>query len=48
MCSILFIDVDECQTQANTCRYACKNLVGSFMCICPEGYREIGPNQCVG
>jgi hypothetical protein len=33
---------------ANKCRYACKNLVGSFMCICPEGYREVGIDQCVG
>jgi hypothetical protein len=36
------------QLQANKCRYACKNLVGSFMCICPEGYREVGIDQCVG
>lgn len=37
-------DVDECQTRANNCRYACKNLVGSFMCVCPEGFTGTGDN----
>ena len=41
--SVLFSDVDECQTEINNCRYACKNLVGSFMCICPEGYTQVLP-----
>ena len=40
--------MDECSTPANTCRYACKNLVGSFMCVCPEGYVEAGRDQCRG
>ena len=31
------VDVDECTTPANNCRFACKNLIGSFICICPEG-----------
>ena len=44
----IFSDVDECSTPANTCRYACKNLVGSFMCVCPEGYVESGRDQCRG
>ena len=42
------VDVDECSTPVNTCRYACKNLVGTFMCICPEGYKDIGRDQCRG
>lgn len=36
-----FSDVDECSTPANNCKYTCKNLIGSFMCTCPEGYRQI-------
>jgi len=42
-------DVDECLTPANKCRHACKNLVGSFMCICPDGYQQIGTaDECQG
>lgn len=37
-----FPDVDECATPANNCKYQCKNLIGSFMCICPPGYQQIG------
>lgn len=38
------LDVDECQTRVNNCRYACKNLVGTFMCVCPEGFTGTGDN----
>jgi len=38
----LFPDVDECATPANNCRFQCKNLIGTFMCICPPGYQKIG------
>ena len=42
-------DIDECLTAANNCRYACKNLIGSFMCICPQGYVQVGTgDQCRG
>ncbi|KAL8595714.1 hypothetical protein ACOMHN_012134 [Nucella lapillus] len=40
--------VDECSTPANQCRYACKNTVGSFLCVCPEGYVQRGADDCVG
>lgn len=40
--NILYLDVDECNTPANNCKFMCKNLIGSFMCICPEGYSQIG------
>ena len=29
-------------TEANNCKYACKNLIGTFVCTCPEGYRKPG------
>lgn len=35
-------DVDECNTPANNCKFQCKNLIGSFMCLCPEGYTQVG------
>ena len=48
------IDVDECQTPANNCKFQCKNLIGTFMCICPPGYTQIGHiddcediNECI-
>ena len=42
-------DVDECETPANNCPYACKNLVGTFRCICPEGYTPGSvTGDCVG
>lgn len=36
------LDVDECSTPANNCKFQCKNLIGTFMCICPPGYQQIG------
>lgn len=39
-------DVDECVTPANNCKFACKNLIGSFVCICPEGFAQIGTDEC--
>lgn len=41
----MFSDVDECQTPANNCKYMCKNLIGSFMCICPDGYQPVGVSE---
>jgi len=29
-------------SEANNCRYDCKNIIGTFMCVCPEGYRKVG------
>lgn len=47
-------DVDECATPANNCKFMCKNLIGTFICICPEGYQQVGLtddcrdiNECV-
>ena len=36
------LDVDECTYPTNNCKFQCKNLIGSFMCICPPGYQQIG------
>ena len=46
---VVVLDIDECSTSANTCRHACKNLIGSFVCTCPTGYRQIpGSDECRG
>jgi len=39
-------DVDECVTPANNCKFACKNLIGSFACICAEGYAQVSSDEC--
>ena len=39
---VLVLDENECETPANNCPYLCKNLIGSFMCICPDGYEQVG------
>jgi len=44
--SLKYIDVDECLTPANNCKFTCKNLIGSFACICPEGYAQVGSDEC--
>lgn len=41
-------DVDECATPVNKCRYACKNTVGSFLCVCPDGFTQVGQDECRG
>lgn len=46
--SLICSDVDECATPANLCKYACKNTVGSFLCVCPEGYVQRGADECIG
>ena len=39
------IDLNECASEANDCRYDCKNLIGTFMCVCPEGFRKLGASD---
>lgn len=46
--SIVFSDVNECNTPANNCKFQCKNLIGRFMCICPPGYLQVqGSDDCI-
>jgi Calcium-binding EGF domain len=42
-------DVDECNVTANICgaNSACRNLVGSYSCICDDWYVR-GTNSCQG
>ena len=42
-------DVDECEEGTNNCHSEadCKNLEGSFTCICKNGYQGNG-STCIG
>ncbi|KAJ3646069.1 hypothetical protein Zmor_023680 [Zophobas morio] len=33
-----FTDLDECSTNNGNCQHGCTNTIGSYRCICPEGY----------
>src|SRR6218665_3823914 len=48
---LLFVDIDECATRNNDCKFnqICMNTAGGYSCSCPRGYRSSGPNRpCVG
>ncbi|XP_055367591.1 hemicentin-1 [Betta splendens] len=36
------VDVDECQLR-KPCQHECRNIIGSFQCLCPRGYQLL-PN----
>ncbi|XP_041123031.1 low-density lipoprotein receptor-related protein 2 [Polyodon spathula] len=39
-------DINECEIHG-TCPQDCKNLKGSYQCLCAEGYRKVGDsNEC--
>lgn len=31
------LDIDECAQSPNPCGYQCRNVPGSFRCLCPPG-----------
>lgn len=45
-----FPDVDECVEEAAPCGSVgeCLNNVGSYSCVCPDGYRQINDTRCRG
>ena len=47
---VLFIslDVNECNTTANTCEQQCINTDGGFMCGCWIGYNPLNSTHCEG
>lgn len=46
---LVLIDVDECRLNNGNCDHFCVNLLGSYECVCKEGYR-LGVNRwsCIG
>lgn len=42
-------DVDECLQTPNPCAYQCRNVPGSFRCLCPPGTVLLGDGRsCAG
>ena len=39
------VDINECKTN-NSCQYECRNLRGSFKCVCPDGYHFDKAGKC--
>lgn len=39
------VDIDECETK-NPCHFECKNIPGSFECVCPDGYYLDDAGKC--
>lgn len=43
------LDVDECLQTPNPCAYQCRNVPGSFRCLCPPGTVLLGDGRsCAG
>lgn len=44
-----FSDIDECVQTPNPCAYQCRNVPGSFRCLCPPGTVLLGDGRsCAG
>lgn len=45
----LLSDIDECLQTPNPCAYQCRNVPGSFRCLCPPGTVLLGDGRsCAG
>ena len=36
----LFIDINECEVNTDSCEQLCVNTDGSFECLCEPGFRQ--------
>lgn len=46
---VLPADVDECLQSPNPCAYQCRNVPGTFRCVCPPGTVLLGDGRsCAG
>lgn len=41
-------DLDECNTDVNTCSHTCNNYPGGFYCTCPDGSEPDDGENCQG
>lgn len=49
MISFCLADIDECQQTPNPCAHRCRNVPGSFRCLCPPGTVLLGDGRsCAG
>ena len=46
--STIITDIDECILGTDTCHHVCKNTIGSYTCVCGEGYRMAANGTCEG
>ena len=45
---ILYIDINECDTNNGGCDHNCTNTIGSFECSCSTGYHLCDNVYCIG
>ena len=36
---MLISDIDECSMRIDGCSHTCANTIGSFYCMCPDGFQ---------
>ena len=42
------LDIDECDTNTNSCNQTCVNTIGAYVCTCLEGYIVTNGTHCRG
>ena len=42
------LDINECDTNTNSCNQTCVNTIGSYVCTCLEGYIVTNGTHCIG
>ena len=48
-CSILYLDVNECEMLNGGFQHQCKNTNGSYFCLCNDGFfRDGNGRTCIG
>ena len=44
-----YLDIDECEQGSDGCDHNCTNTVGSYLCMCMDGYElESDNHTCTG
>ena len=44
------LDIDECKYELDNCAWnkICHNTIGSFECLCQDGFKSAENNKCIG
>ena len=48
MMLVLWIDIDECQSELHECNQLCENTIGSYSCSCNPGFELVDVFKCKG
>ena len=43
-----YVDINECDLGTDTCHHSCNNTVGSYTCLCDDGYQLVSGLFCSG